>query len=116
MRKITKKASDAFWSFKNMSNSNTRIEHEKDDEENVIRSKVFLFNNLIIWRDFFTPDGQNCDIVKINFRGWNTPTTRERVNGILNNVLVDNFVQRNFGLWWGWTPIDPSETNEVVIF
>jgi hypothetical protein len=38
---------------------------------------VLLFGNQIIWRD------RSTGLVRFTFHGWNSSTTRERINGIL---------------------------------
>jgi hypothetical protein len=50
---------------------NTRV--ESDDLE----SAVYLFGNKIIWRD------NETGIIRFTFCGWNSSTTKERINGIL---------------------------------
>jgi hypothetical protein len=68
MRKVTSKAIAAFNSGKNFKDGNTEVQTSGD-------YKFLLLHGHNIAR--FTPDG-----LEINLCGWNTPTTRERLNGL----------------------------------
>ena len=67
MRKVTQQIKQAFEQGKSLKVSNTRTDGQT----------VWLHGNAIIKRD---PDG----LVRWSLAGFNTPTTRERVNGIAN--------------------------------
>ena len=67
MRKETKKIAQAF----------ARGEAAKAARTETDGRTVWLHGNAIVKRD---PDG----LVRWSLAGWNTPTTRERVNGIAN--------------------------------
>lgn len=70
MRKITKKAVDAFMNCWDFSLSNTKVV-----TDSLGNSKLFLHGNEIA---FITPMGK----IDITLAGWNTRVTRERLNGI----------------------------------
>ena len=74
MRKITKEAVDAFINCVNYKNSNTEVLTIGPDS-----SMMLLHNNLIASK---TPNG-----IKVSLAGWNTPTTRERLNGIPGVII-----------------------------
>lgn len=67
MRKVTQQIKKAFKQGKSLKVGNTRTDGQT----------VWLHGNAIVKRD---PDG----LVRWSLAGWNTPTTRERVNGIAN--------------------------------
>lgn len=67
MRKVTQQIKQAFENGKSLKVGNTRTDGQT----------VWLHGNAIVKRD---PDG----LVRWSLAGWNTPTTRERVNGIAN--------------------------------
>lgn len=67
MRKVTQQIKKAFEQGKPLKVGNTRTDGKT----------VWLHGNAIVKRD---PDG----LVRWSLAGWNTPTTRERVNGIAN--------------------------------
>lgn len=67
MRKVTKEIKEAFEQGKAKKVGNTETDGQT----------VWLHGNAIVKRD---PDG----LVRWSLAGWNTPTTRERVNGIAN--------------------------------
>ena len=67
MRKVTQQIKDAFEQGKPRKIQNTETDGKT----------VWLHGNAIVKRD---PDG----LVRWSLAGWNTPTTRERVNGIAN--------------------------------
>tara|TARA_A200000159_G_C7292589_1_gene326387 strand:- start:595 stop:903 length:309 start_codon:yes stop_codon:yes gene_type:complete len=67
MRKVTQRIKQAFEQGKSLKVDNTRTDGQT----------VWLHGNAIVKRD---PDG----LVRWSLAGWNTPTTRERVNGIAN--------------------------------
>jgi|TARA_B100001094_G_scaffold234374_1_gene229318 hypothetical protein len=67
MRKVTEQIKHAFESRQRKAVGNTTTDG----------NTVWLHGNAIIKRD---PDG----LVRWSLAGWNTPTTRERVNGIVN--------------------------------
>ena len=67
MRKVTEQIKQAFESRQRKSVGNTMTDGQT----------VWLHGNAIIKRD---PDG----LVRWSLAGWNTPTTRERVNGIVD--------------------------------
>jgi len=53
-------------------------------------TQIFLHGNLIAWR-------QSADVIGLTLAGWNTVTTRERLNGVLNFYGIGyRFAQRNF--------------------
>lgn len=66
MRKITQRIRDAFYDHKKLSITNTITDGES----------VWLFGNKIIERRYRD--------VYFTLAGWNTNTTRERLNGILD--------------------------------
>ena len=67
MRKVTQQIKQAFEQGKSLKVGNTRTDGQT----------VWLHGNAIVKRD---PDG----LVRWSLAGWNSPTTRERVNGIAN--------------------------------
>ena len=67
MRKVTAQIKQAFEQGKSLKVGNTETDG----------NTVWLHGNAIVKRD---PDG----LVRWSLAGWNTPTTRERVNGIAN--------------------------------
>ena len=75
MRKVTEQIKQAFEQGKSKKVGNTETDG----------NTVWLHGNAIVKRD---PDG----LVRWSLAGWNTPTTRERVNGIANaNVFQFKF-------------------------
>ena len=67
MRKVTQQIKKAFDNGQRLKVGNTKTDGKT----------VWLHGNAIVKRD---PDG----LVRWSLAGWNTPTTRERVNGIAN--------------------------------
>ena len=67
MRKVTQQIKQAFERRESKTIGNTTTDGKT----------VWLHGNAIVKRD---PDG----LVRWSLAGWNTPTTRERVNGIAN--------------------------------
>ena len=75
MRKVTEQIKQAFEQGTSKKVGNTETDG----------NTVWLHGSAIVKRD---PDG----LVRWSLAGWNTPTTRERVNGIANaNVLQFKF-------------------------
>tara|TARA_Y100000592_G_scaffold91752_1_gene152349 strand:+ start:272 stop:565 length:294 start_codon:yes stop_codon:yes gene_type:complete len=76
MRKVTQQIKDAFEQGKSKKVGNTETDGQT----------VWLHGNAIVKRD---PSG----LVLATLAGWNTPTTRERVNGITGlGIYQSNFV------------------------
>ena len=67
MRKVTQQIKQAFEQGKSLKVGNTKTDGKT----------VWLHGNAIVKRD---PDG----LIRWSLAGYNTPTTRERVNGIAN--------------------------------
>jgi len=67
MRKVTKQIKEAFEQGKSLKVGNTKTDGQT----------VWLHGNAIVKRDKF-------GTVEWSLAGWNSPTTRERVNGIAN--------------------------------
>ena len=94
MRKITKQIKEAFESKKAKTIGNTSTDGES----------VWLHGNKIVTRDA-------SGLVLASLAGWNTPTTRERVNGITGM----NFHQNNFAPMLNGSEIDPSDWFAVTL-
>lgn len=88
MRKVTEKIKAAFEAGKSLKVGNTRTDGES----------VFLHGNEIVRRDV-------SGSVFATLAGWNTPTTRERVNGITGM----GFHQVGFEPCLNGQPINPSD-------
>jgi hypothetical protein len=82
MRKITKEASNAFWGRSNYNNSNTSV--------------VCIGNEVQMWlhgNKIATLNNNN--VLTIASCGWETNTTKERLNGILSDIGM-YIVQKKF--------------------
>lgn len=77
MRKITKQIADAFYKQRRLAISNTRTDGQC----------VWLHGNKIIER-------QKDGTIWFTLAGWNTVTTRERLNGILAHYNKVHIMQR----------------------
>ena len=88
MRKVTQQIKQAFEQGKSLKVGNTKTDGQT----------VWLHGNAIVKRD---PDG----LVRASLAGWNTPTTRERVNGITGLC----FHQKDFNPMLNGEIIDPSD-------
>jgi hypothetical protein len=81
MRAITRESVDAFIGNYQFNKSNTRVA-DRD---------MYLFGNLIAKR---TPEG-----IFISNAGWESNTTKERLNGILSRIGSDRISQKK-GVWY----------------
>ena len=103
MRKITKEAIKHFTIKQAFKRGNTEVKIQDFDDYLIIELR--LHNNVIAMYKMgrFAPDDGR---VEISTCGWNTVTTRERLNG-LPGVHV---TQRNFELFLNGEPWDGQRT------
>jgi hypothetical protein len=79
MRKITRQACEAFIARKNFQSGNTSTDGRS----------LYLHGNRIASRL-----NGNSDIFLISDAGWRTPTTRERLNGLIDCLAEQGFKVR----------------------
>ena len=80
MRKVTKQIIAAWANHKALTIGNTHTDGQT----------IYLHGNAIAWRT-------SADRFATTLAGWNTVTTRERLNGILSFYgIPDRYAQRNF--------------------
>ena len=90
MRKITKESSEAFVNFDQYRKSNTEVA----SLDTIAR--FYLHGNCIAEINRGKLPHRELTSVKIDLCGWHTPTTRERINGILDALGYDfGIAQRN---------------------
>ena len=75
MRKITRDAVDAFFGWKSFSRGNTTVTHFGNESE------LRLHGNMIAEK--------HHDKLMVSHCGWCTPTTRERLNGVVSSWNAD---------------------------
>jgi hypothetical protein len=102
MRKVTEQIKHAFFLGESLTVGNTTTDG----------TSVFLHGNEIIRRD-------SSELILWTLAGWNTPTTRERINGILNAgvhqvkhepVLNGHEIDAN-----DWIALAPPELKPLVL-
>ena len=97
MRKITKESSEAFVNFEQYKKSNTEVEIQKVGYKYDEIARFYLHGNCIA--EITRSTLPECSVLKssqIDLCGWHTPTTRERINGILDALGYDfRIAQRN---------------------
>ena len=106
MRKITKESSEAFVNFEQFKKSNTEVKITSSPK-NLLHlyrppypdeiAKFYLHGNCIAEVTRKTlPECFGSKSTEIDLCGWHTPTTRERINGILDALGYDfRIAQRN---------------------
>ena len=98
MRQITRLAADAFINGRNFSRQNMTVSHNVGNV-----ALMYLHGNLIAER---ASDG----VLRMTLAGWNTPTTRERLNGLLEVMNIDGcFYQKNFEPYFDGREISSDE-------
>ena len=117
MRQITLKTAEAFLNQKPIKMDNTRVEVRTIEmpvlngskiEKNAIQSDMYLHNN---WIAQFNKISKG---LWFSLAGWNTPTTRERLNGLFETYGLTCKVRQIKGRAYIQTPselveIDPSK-------
>ena len=95
MRKITRDACDAFIHGRDFARDNTTVLH------NGI-TRMYLHGNCIAqYNPGEIPEQRE---IKITLAGWPTPTTRERLNGVLESLHLNlRIYQRNHAQFIGST-------------
>lgn len=89
MRAIEEKMVAAIKQHKNLSGKNTRVVIDKENGE----AKVFLFDNLIAVLD-------GCNRLTIGNCGWQTSTTRSRLNALLQGLDYRQFIYQKKHEWY----------------
>jgi len=93
MRQVTKNAVNAFKADNKFSGSNTKVLTYKAG------TQMLLHKNIIAEKYFKMPH----DKISISLSGWNTVTTRERLNGILKAYNRQYAIaQRNYEPYLYW--------------
>jgi hypothetical protein len=104
MRKITQQSVSAFLSGMEFKSGNMKI---TVDDQHV---RMLLHNNVIAVKYPLLGDR-----ISISSAGWETTTTKERLNGLIEEVTShsDKIQQKNF--CWYWKDGEEFPSNEFVI-
>lgn len=98
MRKVTEQIATAFLNGQNKTVGNTTTDGQR----------VWLHGNLIAEK--IEPGACTPYDIRLTLAGWNTPTTRERLNGIMQVFGINGgYYQRNFDAYLAW-----EETREAI--
>jgi hypothetical protein len=105
MRKISQLAANAFIHGKEFNRDNTRVVQTE------LSSRLYLHGHLIAERIYSL---HGISMVAVSLAGWGTPTTRERVNGLLETLgCPTKFYQKNHCQMLGDVEVDSSEWQTV---
>ena len=89
MREITRKAVNSFFNGRNFSRDNTMV----------VCSKISMHNRFLLHGNEIFSSNQDFSVFEFSLCGWNTNTTRERLNGILSRF--NSYIkQRNWNLFY----------------
>jgi hypothetical protein len=110
MRKITKQTAEALRSFRSFKSGNMQVDH----------GHVYLHGNEIAYLpiEALQADG-SASFLLINDCGWSTPTTRDRLNGLLQAFNLPGLVYQKKGTQylneqeWSGTWARVSRTEET---
>ena len=106
MRKISELAAQAFLHGQKFNRDNTSVRVESDGAV-----EMYLHGHLIARR---VPKLHGCTMVSVSLAGWPTPTTRERLNGLLNALGAPvMFYQSKHNQWLGAEQIDSDSWNTI---
>jgi len=86
MRKVTNDSVNAFMNDKAFKQGNTKVEVEDGE------TSLYLFGNKIARK--------NGNVVEINNCNYETNTTKERLNGVIDEVGGDRIYQSGFCWYW----------------
>lgn len=86
MRKITRDAVNAFRNNEDFRRGNTEVSC------NIFRNALYLHGNLIAVLD--------SDGLRVSSAGWETVTTKERLNGLLQAEGFQGIYQKDFIWYW----------------
>jgi len=107
MNVIGRKSALAFRAGKNFSMSNTTVTVGK--ETGVI--SMYLHGNKIAMRD---PAKQGLSMVSVSLAGWGTPTTRARLNALLEMLGCPvGFYQKKGDQYLGDEMVDSDDWNTI---
>jgi len=101
MRQVTADIRRAFYAGKKKTSNNTVTDG----------ARVWLHGNMIA--EHYKTD--TLDGIRVSLAGWNTVTTRDRVNGLLDSIAPGRFVQRNHGAYFSdWRCEDGKEVLTAI--
>jgi len=97
-RKISQDAAEAFMRGDKFSRGNTKVQRDG------VLVQLRLHGNLIAERSIHSTD------VQVRLAGWNTRTTRGRVNAVAEYFNPSwGFSQRDFGVYFNEVEVDPDQ-------
>lgn len=88
MRKITENSINAFFCDKDFSSGNMAVLADKQN------TRLLLHGNCIATKDIRTGK------IILSDCGWQTTTTKERLNGILDFLNIGRIYQKDFTWYW----------------
>lgn len=104
MRQITKDSVEAFKNSTAFKSSNTKVE---------VRNKevfFYLFDNMIAHKGI---EKDGTPFLFITTCGWQTTTTKERLNGILSTYNLPKIYQKNWVWYIGNEVLNGTKTFEI---
>ena len=105
MRNISRKAALAFRANKRFSLGNTTV------SVSPLQTTMYLFGHCIAQREHAK---HGISMVSVTLAGWGTPTTRERLNGLLEMLGSPvGFYQKNHEQYLGEEQVDSSDWNTI---
>lgn len=96
--KVTTQTVKAFLNGDRLSMGNTQVQQNPPE--------LLLHGNLIAQK---SKEG----VIKFSFAGWQTPTTKERINGLLDALNLPRCYQKNHCLFWGEVEISARDWHEA---
>ena len=95
MRKVTEKCVKAFNENREVKSGNTIVSVETDYDD-VTYVNMYLHGNCIAHKNLHTGE------VSINNCGWESNTTKERLNGLIASIkgYKDTIYQKNWNWYW----------------
>jgi hypothetical protein len=88
MRKVTQQACDALFDGRTFSSSNTTVTHDNG------YTTMLLHGNGIATQDHMN------NVLMVNDCGWQTPTTKERLNGVFDMFSLPYYLRQIKGRWY----------------
>lgn len=105
MRKITKESVAAFLEGKTLNKKNMRVEHRIGTSSGKIEAFMYLHGNMIA--------NKGEGFLYISHCGWQSNTTKERLNGVLGALKLNGIHQSNWTWYLGGEVFQGNKTFKI---